>query len=39
MNAVGIDNYRDFASLVSYYFKKPDGLLDRVRQTLGEEIS
>ncbi len=38
MDAVGIDNYRDFASLISYYFKKPDGLLNKVRQTLGEDI-
>ncbi len=38
MNAVGIDNYRDFATIVSHYFKKPDILLDRVRETLGEDI-
>ncbi len=38
MKAVGIDNYRDFTSIVSYYFKKPDVLLDRVRETLGEDI-
>ena len=39
MNYVGIDNYRDFATLVSFYYKNPDGLLGRVRETLGEDIT